>query len=326
MQTVTAQIVSGTKVLLRYDIDVQIVGGKVTEDFKLRAGLPTLKLCLENASQVILMGHLGRPEGKAVPELSVEPVRQWFADQGFSADLASGKFKILENLRFDPREEAGDISFAKQLAAMGEVFVMEAFGSYRPAVSTTILPTFLPHAAGLRFTKEVEILGEVKENPQKPFVAIMGGAKVKEKLPVIEILAQMTDAVLVGGKLVAEIRDQNIQLPKNVMVGKLNEEGFDIAPETVDAWSGLINRAALIIWNGPLGKFEDPENDTTKKIAQMVLESKAKAVIGGGDTVAALGQYGLLQQMEKRAFVSVGGGAMLKFLVDGTLPTIQVLE
>lgn len=322
MQTVTAQIVSGKKVLLRYDIDVQIVGGKVTEDFKLRAGLPTLKLCLENASQVILMGHLGRPEGKAVPELSVEPVRQWFL--GNLGDLGK-KLTVLENLRFDLREEVKDLGFAKELAAMGEIFVNEAFGSYRPAVSTTVLPTFLPHVAGLRFTKEVEILGEVKENPQKPFVAIMGGAKVKEKLPVIEILTQMADAVLVGGKLVAEIRDQNIQLPKNVMVGKLNEEGFDIAPETVDAWRGLINRAALIIWNGPLGKFEDPKNDATKKVAQMVLESKAKAVIGGGDTVAAVGQYGLLQQMEKRAFVSVGGGAMLKFLVDGTLPTIEAL-
>lgn len=326
MQTVAAQVVVNKKVLLRYDIDVQITNGKVTEDFKLRAGLPTLKLCLENAPQVILMGHLGRPEGKVVPGLSVEPVRKWFAEQGFSEELASGKFKILENLRFDPREEAGDIDFAKELALMGDVYVNEAFGSHRPAVSTTVLPVLLPHYAGLNFAKEVTILSDVRDNPVKPFIAIMGGAKVKDKLPVIEVLAQKADAVLVGGKLVAEIREQNLQLPKNVMVGKINEEGLDIAPETVDAWSSLINKAAMVIWNGPLGKFEDPKYNATQKIAQILLESTAQIAIGGGDTVAALDQYGLLQQMEKKAFVSVGGGAMLKFLTDGTLPTIEALK
>ncbi|MBI2019660.1 phosphoglycerate kinase [Candidatus Daviesbacteria bacterium] len=347
MQTVSAQIIANKKVLLRYDIDVQITAGKVTEDFKLSAGLPTLKLCLENASQVILMGHLGRPEGRVVAELSVEPVRQWFASQGFSADLQSGKFKILENLRFDPREEAGDPGFAKELAAMGEIYVNEAFGSYRPAVSTTVLPSLLPHYAGINFAKEIAVLSEVKNNPKKPFVAIMGGAKVKEKLPVIEMLAQKADAVLVGGKLVHELRDyhegdpsspalpvpqddevrlESVRTLSNIFVGRLNEDGLDIASETVDAWSNLISRAVMIIWNGPLGKFEEPKNDATKKVAQMLLESNAKVIIGGGDTVAALGQYGLLQTAEEKTSVSVGGGAMLKFLTDGTLPTIEALK
>lgn len=315
--------------MLRLDIDVPLEKGEVKEDFRLRADLDTVKLCLENASQVIAIGHIGRPEGKIVPALSVEPVRKWFIEQGFS----NSKLKILENLRFDPREDNCDPAYAGELAGMGEVYVNEAFAAYHPASSTTILPTLLPHFAGLRFAKEVEKLTEVRNNPKKPFVAIMGGAKVKDKLPVIKVLAEKADAVLVGGKLVAEIKEQNVSLPKNVMVGKLTEDGFDIASETVLSWSNLISKAAQIVWNGPLGKFEDLpagrqvlQNDATKKVAQMVLDSGAEIVIGGGDTVAALSQYGLLQKAEKLAFVSAGGGAMLKLLSDGTLPTIEALK
>lgn len=330
MRVVTSESVKGKKVLLRYDIDValgKVTGNRlqVTEDFKLRAGLETLRLCLGNAEKVVLMGHVGRPEGKAVPELSVEPIREWFKDQGFSGDLGNGKLEILENLRFDLREEACDIGSAKELASKGDVFVNEAFSSYHKAVSTTVLPTLLPHFAGLRFAKEVEKLTEVRDNPKKPFIAIMGGAKVADKLSVIEVLAQKADAVLVGGKLVAEIREQDLSLPKNVMIGSLSEDGLDISPSTVDSWANLISRAAMIVWNGPLGKFEDPKNESTKKVSEMILNSQAEVVIGGGDSVAALSQYNLLQKAEERAFVSVGGGAMLKFLVNGTLPTIEAL-
>lgn len=330
MQVVTQEFVKNKKVLLRYDIDVALRKSsdetKVAEDFKLKAGLETLNLCLENAKEVIIIGHIGRPEGKIVEELKVEPVKQWFVKQGFSASFESGKLKILENLRFDPREEAGDLDCAKELAGMGEAYVNEAFSSYRPAVSTTILPTLLPHAAGLRFAREVKVLGEVRDNPKKPFVAILGGAKVTDKLPVIEVLAGKADAVLVGGKLISEIREQNLNLAKNVMVGMLNQDGFDIAPQTSEAWSSLISKAAQIIWNGPLGKFEDLKNDQTQQVARMILDSDAEVIIGGGDSIAALSQAGLLQKAEKVAFVSVGGGAMLKFLSDGTLPTIEALQ
>lgn len=330
MQVVTKDFIKQKKVLLRYDIDVALKqeGGKmvVAEDFKLRAGLDTLRLCLENASKVIIIGHLGRPEGKTIPEFSVEPIRQWFSDQGFSGDLGSGKLKILQNLRFDPREEAADPAFAGELAQLGEVYINESFSAYHRAASTTVLPTLLPHAAGLRFAEEVKVLGEVRDNPKKPFVAIMGGAKVTDKLPVITVLAQKADAVLVGGKLVAEIREQNLNLPKNVLVGRLNENGFDIAPETTEAWRSLIMGAAMIVWNGPLGKFEDSKNEQSGKIAKMILESKAETVVGGGDTVSLLGNLGVLGEFEKKGFVSVGGGAMLKLLADGTLPTIEALQ
>ncbi len=333
MQIVNSQLLTGKKVLLRYDIDValrlpSVAQGKpsVAEDFKLRAGIPTLKLCLDNASQVILIGHIGRPEGRVVEELRVAPIVDWFRDQGYSADLDSGKLKILENLRFDPREEAGDKEYANELAAMGDFYVNEAFSSYRPAASTTILPTLLPHATGLRFAEEVRVLKGVREHPKKPFIAIMGGAKVEDKLPVIKVLASNADAILVGGKLVAEIREKNITLPANVLVGKLSEDGLDIASQTSQAWSSLISKAAQIVWNGPVGKFEDPKNEQSAKLAQIVIESKAELVIGGGDTVSLLGSVGLLEEYEKKGFVSVGGGAMLKLLADGTLPTIEALK
>lgn len=356
MQIITAEFVKGKKVLLRYDIDVALESRvqssefRVKEDFKLRAGLETLRLCLENASKVIIIGHLGRGNP---PEFSAKPVQKWFeshlrgvsrveADAHLGGDAkvffaetleqaaaSTNKIVLLENIRFFHGEVEGDIDFAHQLASLGQVYVNEAFSSHNPAASTTMLPTLLPHAAGLRFAEEVRVLGEVRDpasaGPKKPFVAIMGGAKVTDKLPVINVLAGKADAVLVGGKLVAEIREQNLTLPKNVMVGMLNEDGFDIAPQTVSAWSGLISKAAMIIWNGPLGKFEDSRNSATEKVARMILNSGAEIIIGGGDSVAALNQYGLLKKAESIAFVSVGGGAMLKFLADGTLPTIQAL-
>lgn len=323
MQVVNPQLISAKKILLRYDIDVALAEGKVVEEFKLKAGIPTLNLCLKHAQSVVMMGHLGRPDGKVVSELSVEPIRRWLENQGCEGDLGSKKLTLLENLRFDPREEAADMDYARELAQMGDFYVNEAFSAHRPAVSTTILPTLLPHAAGLRFAEEVNKLTEVRNNPQKPFVAIMGGVKVADKLSVIQVLAKNADAVLVGGKLVHEIRQQNLKLPANVLVGKLTEDGLDIASETTASWRDLIMKAKMIVWNGPLGKFEDPNNDQTKKVGEIVVESGAQTLVGGGDIIAALNQAGLL---DKISFVSVGGGAMLKLLSDGTLPTIEALQ
>ena len=209
---------------------------------------------------------------------------------------------------------------------MSEVYVNEAFSAHNIAASTTMVPKLLPHFAGLHFVKEVETLLNVRNNPKKPYIGIMGGAKVKDKLPVINVMAERADAVLVGGKLVHEIREQNVDLPKNVLVGKLNENGFDISSDTTESWKGMIMSAKMIVWNGPLGKFEDAKYNQTEEVIKIVLGSNAEIVIGGGDSVAALSQYGLLEQVEKRAFVSVGGGAMLKLISEGTLPTIEALK
>ena len=367
MQVVTSDFVNGKKVLLRYDIDVALGKGtgdslQVTEDFKLRAGLKTLKLCIDNAEKIIIMGHVGRPFKTAEdekngnpPKLSAKPIQVWLEKElGQSVEFAlsldqaknsSAKIILLENIRFFHGEILGseyhascvsktcDVDFAKSLASLGDspsgeagVFVNEAFSSHNKSVSTTVLPTLLPHRAGEHFIKEVETLLKVRNNPKKPFIAIMGGAKVVDKLPVITVLAKSADAVLVGGKLIHEIRDQKVDLAKNVMVGKLNDDGFDISPDTTDAWSGLIKGAKMIVWNGPVGKFEEEKYNQTESLIKLVLQSGAEVVIGGGDSVAALNQYGMLQEAEKVAFVSVGGGAMLKLIADGTLPTIQALN
>ncbi len=359
MQVVNSQIVSGKKVLLRYDIDVALrsAQGKlvVGEDFKLKAGISTLKLCLENASKVIIIGHLGRPFKTAEdekmgnpPDLSAKPIYEWFkkevdlniefAETLEQAQNSNSKFILLENIRFFHGEELGseyhatctsktcDIDFAHKLAGLGNFYVNEAFSSYRPAVSTTVLPTLLPHATGIHFIEEVKRLMQIRDNPKKPLIGIMGGAKLKDKLPVIQTLAQKANAVLVGGKLIHEIREQQLELPKNVLVGKLTEDGFDIASETTSSWAGLISKAAMIVWNGPLGKFEDPKYNQTEAVINAVLQSNGEIVIGGGDSVAALSQYGLLEKAEKVGFVSVGGGAMLKLISDGTLPTIETLK
>ena len=361
MQTITQEFVKNKKVLLRYDIDValeckvQSAKCKVKEDFKLKAGLSTLKLCLENAAKVIIIGHLGRPFATASeeekgnpPELSAKPIQEWlqnilgkevdFAQTLDQAARSQNKLVLLENVRFFHGEVPGaeyhssctsktcDIDFAHQLANLGEVYVNEAFSAHNDGASTTMVPTLLPHAAGLHFIKEVETLLKVRNSPKKPFIVIMGGAKVKDKLPVISVLAKNADAVLVGGRIASEITLTSTIVERNVMVGKLNEEGTDLALETVESWRGLIIGAKMIVWNGPVGKFEDPKNNGTQKVARMILDSGAEVVIGGGDSVAALSQYGLLQEAEEKTFVSVGGGAMLKLLETGTLPTIEVLQ
>ncbi|KKR81962.1 MAG: Phosphoglycerate kinase [Candidatus Daviesbacteria bacterium GW2011_GWA2_40_9] len=324
MQVVSREFIAGKKVLLRLDLDVPIENGKVDEDFRLKAALPTLRLCLEHASEVIAMGHIGRPKGKKVEELSVAPIYDWLEKQGLSSHLMSGKLKLLENLRFEEGENKCDPEYAKELAGLGEVYINEAFAAHHPAASTTILPTLLPAFAGLHFAREVEVLTKVRGNPGKPLVVIIGGAKVENKLPLVLAMAKIADQVLVGGKITLElVRSSAVSLPANVLIGELNKEGTDIAEETVQKWKPVISGAKMIVWNGPLGKVEEDQNDQSKNIAQLIIKSGAESIIGGGDTITALNKWGLLN---KFSFVSTGGGAMLKFLAEGTLPTIEALR
>jgi phosphoglycerate kinase len=285
--------------------------------------METLAFCMEHAKTVIIMGHIGRPEGREVPELSVQPIIKWIEEGFGNIRLPKHKLHILENLRFEPGEDAADLSFAQDIASYGNVFVNEAFASHRPSASTTVLPTLMPHAAGFRFADEVETLTQVRNHPVRPFIAILGGAKLEDKLPVVEKMSQIADWVLVGGKLAKELRDSGTRTGANVMVAELTENGEDISEKTLQEWKNILPRAKQILWNGPVGKFEDPKNDATEKLARAVTLSGAKTIIGGGDTVSALDHGHLL---EKFTFVSTGGGAMLKFLVDGTLPTIEALN
>lgn len=344
MQVVTAEAIKGKKVLLRLDLDVPLgkltgdslpagqAGLQVTEDFRLKAGLPTLKLCLENAEAVIIMGHIGRPEGKEVKELSVAPIYDWYEENGFAEDLKSQKLRILENLRFEKGEsfdttqdETIVSEYAKELAALGDIYVNEAFASYHEAASTTVLPHLLPHYAGLRFAVEVERLTRILEDPGRPLVVIIGGAKIEDKLPLIKVMAELADHVLVGGKLISEIEKEPALkdvLGDKVIVGKLIEGGKDITEETVEEWKKMIHWANMVVWNGPLGVVEEGF-ENSKKIAQEIIDAGCESIVGGGDTVASLGKWEMLGKFN---FVSTGGGAMLKFLTDKTLPTIEALR
>lgn len=349
MEIVSAQGVTDKTVLLRFDLDVPLQSVKsgdyvqteegssvlvkyeVADDFRLIAGLETLRLCLDHATSVVMFGHLGRPEGED-SKLSVAPVVEWFVKKfGDSVELEPGKLHILENLRFEKGEEACDINFAHEIIHQAKsvspnsplIFINEAFAAHHPAASTTILPALLPHAAGLRFAKEVQTLTTLRNNPKRPLVAIIGGAKIEDKLAAIESLSRLAEHVLVGGKLIKEIQEKSIELPPNVIVGQLDERGFDISHQTIDRFQEILSTAAQVVWAGPVGKFEDGFDQGNKSLAHSIIISGADSIIGGGDTIHALQKLNLL---EKFNFVSVGGGAMLKLLSEGTLPTIQALN
>src|SRR5258708_3546388 len=327
MRTVQPGLIEGKRVLLRMDLDVplkQVDSGQwtVEDDFRLRAGLPTLEMCLQHAESVIIMGHVGRPEGQD-PKLSVKPIVDWLERYYADVELPEGILHVLENLRFEAGEDSSDPKFAQELASLGDFYINDAFASHHPAASTTLLPTLLPHAAGLTFAKEVEELTQLKHQPKKPFVAIIGGAKIEDKLPVLQTFAQIADAVLVGGKLPEEIKAEGITLPSNVLVAKMNEQGTDLSAEVADAFRGVILSSKQIVWAGPMGKYEDGFIEGTKALAQAVIQSGAHSVVGGGDTITVLDELGLLN---KFSFVSTGGGAMLEFLVKDTLATIEALS
>jgi len=324
MQTVTPELIAGKKVLLRLDIDVPIENGKILEPYRLEAGLETLKLCLEHAQSVICMGHIGRPGGVEVPELSVGPVVAWYEEALKDLHLPEGKFNFLENLRFEKGEGDASIDYAKEIAAMGDFFVFEAFSSHRPAASTTVLPSLVPHAVGLRFAKEVKELTKIRENPERPLVAIIGGAKIEDKLSVVEEMSKKADAVLIGGKLPHEIKEKGINFPGNVLVARMSSSGFDLDLEVAQKFADVVKAAKQVVWAGPMGKYEDEDQRAgTKILAEAIAEAGVYAVIGGGDTIAALSGINML---EKMGFVSTGGGAMLLMLADGTLPTIEALQ
>ncbi len=321
LPAVTPQFVKNKKVLLRLDLDVPIENGRVVDDFRLHAGLETLDLCLIHAASVVIFGHLGRPDGKD-PNFSVKPIVEWFEKTFAHVDLPEGKLHILENTRFEKGEEDCDLEYAKQLASLGDVYINEAFAAYHPASSTTVVPTLLAHAAGLNFAKEVTTILELRSNPKKPQIAIIGGAKVEDKYESAIALSKICDLVLVGGLLVKNIKEQGLEVPKNMILATLNHSGLDLSESSAETFIDMIAHSKQVIWAGPVGKYEVEEGAKfTRKIAEAIINSKVNSIIGGGDTTAALGEY-----LDKFSFVSTGGGAMLELLSKGTLPTVEVLK
>jgi len=321
---------AGKKAVLRGDLDVPLKGGKVGEDYRLKALLPTLNFLLEKGARVLVIGHAGRPKGQPNPSLSLRPLAEWFAERlgrkvDFFPDFApadsDSEAGVLENLRFWPGEEENDPAFAKELASLGGLYVNDAFAvSHREHASIVGVPNYIPAYAGLRLEEEVWELGGVLENPARPLILVLGGAKTETKAPLVPAFAETADSVLLGGRLM--FLPEMEKIPKVVLpVDDLDT--FDIGEKSVQLFADRLKTAQTIVWNGPLGKWEEDKYARgTKVIAETLANSPAKTIVGGGDTIAALSAFGLLEKMK---YVSMGGGAMLEFLAGRKLPGLSAL-
>src|SRR5271165_2452395 len=383
----------GKRVFIRVDFNVPLKDGVVTDDTRIRETLPTLKLAIEKGGRLVLASHLGRPKGGPDPKYSMKPAAKKLEEllgkpvafatdcvgaeaEAKSKTLKDGDVLVLENVRFHPEEEKNDEAFSKQLAALCDgLFVCDAFGSaHRAHASVVGITRFVNQsAAGLLMERELAYLGKALTNPARPFVAVLGGAKVSDKIEVVENLMKIADAMLIGGgmaytflkaqglsigkslveddkldlakKLLAEAKQKNFKLllpldnvvapefkadspAKTVDVGAMpaDQMGLDIGPKTVAAYSAEIAKAKTIVWNGPMGVFEMPAfAKGTLEIAKAVAAATtagAISIIGGGDSVAAVHQSGVANQI---SHISTGGGASLEFLGGRKLPGVEAL-
>jgi phosphoglycerate kinase len=405
--------VSGKRVFLRVDYNVPMEeknGVMVINDAtRIRETLPTVRLLLEKGARLVLAAHLGRPDGKREPTLSLKPVAEKLAEllgqpvgfvdetvgekaEAAVAALANGQALVIENVRFHAEEEDNDPVFSARLARLADVYVNDAFGAaHRAHASTSGVARILhawggPCAAGLLMERELKFLGDELEAPARPFVVILGGAKVSDKIKVIDRLLDKADTVLIGGAMAytfklahggqtgkslvekdhtgtalaaeakAKAKGVSFQVPVDTVVatpvptGKVNKkgraifdlvnprvvegdipedaEGFDIGPKTAAAYAAVIAGAKTVLWNGPMGMFEDERFATgtvavAKALAVATQQSGAKSIIGGGDSVKAINKAGLGSQV---TFMSTGGGASLEFLEGVELPGVAALD
>jgi phosphoglycerate kinase len=336
--------VGGKRVLVRADLNVPLEAGRVADDTRIHASLPTLELLLEReAAHVRVCSHLGRPKGPD-PAFSIEPVRRRLREL-----LPDERIEVLENTRFDPGETKNDPDFARELADGDELFVQDAFGSvHRAHASTVCVAELLPAYAGLLLERELEHLGRLLGDVERPFVLVSGGAKVEDKLGVLRNLGGRADNVLIGGKMAEELRAENaahfrlrnVLLPTDVVAAAAFEPdaetkivgfdelpdgwlGLDIGPETRERFARELRGAKTIFWNGPMGVFEWPRfADGTKVVAEAVAAADGFSVVGGADSIRALNELGLTDRV---SWASTGGGAALELLEGKTLPGVAVI-
>ncbi|OGM76934.1 hypothetical protein A2188_01840 [Candidatus Woesebacteria bacterium RIFOXYA1_FULL_43_9] len=326
----------GKRVLVRADLDLgEGLNFPENELLRLQALVPTLNFLADRRCSVTIIGHRGRPDGREVPELSLKPVETKLHEL-----LPGVEFRVLENLRFDPREEANDEILAKMLAGTAEMYVNDAFAnSHREHCSISALPKLMKAQGktvvlGLRFEKEIGNLSKVLVSPRKPVIFVISGLK-KDKLDYIQKLANLADKVLVGGRLpeyletasseesTSEVTQGGSSDGGRVVVARLNPDKEDITIRSIENFETEITQAGTIVLAGVLGKYEEEGHRLgTERIFAAVANSKAYKVVGGGDSVVAVYMLGLSDRFD---WVSVGGGAMLEYLVAGTLPGIEVL-
>ena len=383
--------VKGRKVIERCDFNVPMADGKITDDTRITSSLPTINYLLDQGAAVILMSHMGRPKGKADMNYTLKPVADRLSAllgrqvmfisspdvvddrvKAAAAALKPGQVMLLENVRFRKEETDNDPEFAKELASMADIYVNDAFGTaHRAHASTAGIASYLPSVSGFLIEKEIRFLGDAVNDPARPFVAIMGGAKVSDKIPVIENLLTKVDTIMIGGGMAytffkamgleigtsildeesiglagdllekAEKSGVKMLLPADVVcAGEFSNDaparicsredipadmmGMDIGPETVRIYSAEIEKASTVVWNGPMGVFE-MENFArgTRSIAEALSRCSGVTIIGGGDSAAAVEQFGLAGKI---THISTGGGASLEFLEGKELPGVAVLE
>ena len=353
--------VRGKRVLVRTDFNVPMSGADdarvIVDDFRIVSALPTINYLTDRGATVVCASHLGRPKGAPSAKYSMAPVRSRLAE------LAPG-VELLENLRFNPGEEVNDPKFVAELVAGFDLYVDDAFGAtHRAHASIVGPPKTLPSAAGRLLQREIEVLGALREKPNRPFVAVLGGAKVSDKIGVIEALQERVDAFIIGGGMCFTFlaaqghsvgdsicQPELIDVCKKLLNGNVpihlpedlvgldadgvyatygirlpkGAKGLDIGPGSAAAFTDIIMDARSVFWNGPMGMFEDARfANGTKTVAQAMADTKAFTVVGGGDSAAALAQFKLDDEVDH---VSTGGGASLEYLELGDLPGLEALR
>ena len=358
--------VAGKSVLVRADFNVPLSGGEISDDFRIRSALPTLQWLVDNGASVTACSHLGRPKAQVNPDYSLKPVQEYLA-------TALPEVTLLENVRFNPGETSNDPDFVNELVGDHDLYVNDAFGaSHRSHASVVGPPAHVPSAAGRLLADEVKVLLGLRKQPRRPFVAVMGGAKVSDKLSVIEALLAHVDELIIGGGMAYSFQkakghsigeslceddmvetcarllegDKPIHLPVDCTAiapgGKLCDPtdtaetrpmganiadgwaGVDIGPETAAQFADVIARAGTVLWNGPMGVFEDPRFSAgTETVAHAIAETNAFTVVGGGDSAAAAKKFGVSGDVDH---VSTGGGASLELIEKGDLPGLAALR
>lgn len=345
MKTIRDFNVRGNRILLRCDFNVPLNDTlEIADDFRIKKSLPTIQYLLQQGAKVIIISHLDPvSQGVVSSQFSLAPVAKRLSEllskpvamapdcigqevKSMVHSMEDGQVILLENVRFHAGETANDALFAKELSELGDIFVNDAFSvCHRAHASVAGLAAIMPNAAGFLLEQEIENLDKILKNPEKPMVALIGGAKVQTKAKLIESLAGIADAVIVSGLIKQEMQDAGLKFnyQEKIMGPAKNLTALDINQDAIDLFCQKIMMAKTILWNGPFGKFEDQEHKRgTLLIAKAIVESKAFSVVGGGETVEFIAKEGLLEQF---SWVSTGGGAMLSYLSGQELPGLKVL-